>query len=108
MRPEDLAAEMGISAKTLRGWLRKRYPRPASQKHKPWHLSPAQVDAARRRFSVRRRRAESRKGMIVTTVAFSKQQHRGLVRAAKESMTVLTEIVRQAVDAWLKRHGSHR
>jgi hypothetical protein len=46
--------------------------------------------------------------MIVTTVAFSKQQHRGLVRAAKESMTVLTEIVRQAVDAWLKRHGSHR
>jgi len=30
MRPNDLADELGIDGRQLRGWLRDMYPRPAS------------------------------------------------------------------------------
>jgi hypothetical protein len=50
MRPEDLARELGIDGKRLRQWLRRTYPRMASEKHTAWVLSDAMVRAARRHF----------------------------------------------------------
>lgn len=47
VRPEDLAPELGISAKALRSWLRRTFPRPESARATDWHLSPEQVAAAR-------------------------------------------------------------
>lgn len=47
VRPEDLARELGISAKSLRSWLRRTFPRPESARGADWHLSPEQVEAAR-------------------------------------------------------------
>jgi len=47
MTPEQLAAELGISAKTLRAWLRRNYPRPAAEKWSDWTLSPTHIAAAR-------------------------------------------------------------
>jgi predicted transcriptional regulator len=41
--------------------------------------------------------------MIVTTIALSDDVHRRLSIAAIERNTVMTELVRQAVDAWLAR-----
>ena len=51
----------------------------------------------------KRRQAKSRDGMIVTTIALSDDVHRRLSIAAIERNTVMTELVRQAVDAWLVR-----
>jgi hypothetical protein len=45
--PEQLAAELGVSAKTLRAWLRGTFPRPAAQKGSNWTLAQQHVDAAR-------------------------------------------------------------
>jgi hypothetical protein len=50
MRPEDLAREFGISGKTLRGWLRREYPRPPGEHGAMWELDSAQVEAARARW----------------------------------------------------------
>lgn len=50
MRPEDLARELGVSAKKLRAWLRKTFPRTAAEHGKWWHLSSSQVAAVRRHF----------------------------------------------------------
>jgi hypothetical protein len=50
MRPEDLARELSMPATRLRGWLRETYPRVYSMRYQPWHLSEAQVEAARARF----------------------------------------------------------
>lgn len=52
----------------------------------------------------KRKRAESREGMRVTTVALPADQHRKLALAALEERTVMTELVRQAVTEWLERH----
>ena len=49
-RPEELAAELGISGKTLRAWLRERFPRGASERGTNWYLTHAQVSIARTRF----------------------------------------------------------
>jgi hypothetical protein len=46
MTPEELAIKLGISAKSLRAWLRSRFPRPASQKGNSWSLTPQHVAAA--------------------------------------------------------------
>ena len=51
MEPEDLARELGMSAKSLRAWLRATYPRPAAMHYQRWHLSSDQVAAARERFA---------------------------------------------------------
>lgn len=51
----------------------------------------------------KRKRAETRDGMVVTTVALSEEVHRQLAIAALEGRTVMTELVRQAVAEWLER-----
>lgn len=106
MRPEDLAPELEISAKHLRGWLRKQYPRPADMKHQPWNLTEAQVRAARAHFASGPRRAESRDEMRVTTVALPERIHAQLSKAAQQRGTVMTELVRQAVAEWLQRNAA--
>ena len=69
MRPDELAKELGVSGKTLRGWLRRRFPRAAAQKGKWWTLTGGQEAAARRQFAVLWTRAASKDRMRVTTVA---------------------------------------
>lgn len=108
MRPEELAKELGVSGKTLRGWLRKRFPRSAAEKSKWWTLTSAQVETARQRFATPWRRATSRERMRVTTVALPEQVHRRLTAAAAKERTVMTELVRQAVIEWLERHTDGR
>lgn len=51
MRPEELAAELGINGRTLRGWLRTTYPRNPSERGSSWDLTAAQITAARTRWS---------------------------------------------------------
>jgi MerR HTH family regulatory protein len=51
MSPNELARELGISPKTLRAWLRERYPHPAQLKGSAWQLTANQVEAARARFT---------------------------------------------------------
>jgi ParG len=58
--------------------------------------------------SKKRQRADTREGMIVTTVAFDRGQHVRLKIAAAELSTVLTAIVRQAVKEWLDRYEKGR
>lgn len=52
-----------------------------------------------------RKQASTREGMIVTTIALDKDVHRILAVAAAEGNTVMTEIVRQAIDEWLAKRG---
>ena len=51
-----------------------------------------------------RKRAESREGMVATNVAFKAAVHLRLRVISAKTGIVMTEIVRQAVDEWLKRH----
>lgn len=51
MTPKALASELEISAKALRGWLRKEFPRDTSAKNTSWRLSDAQVEAATAHFA---------------------------------------------------------
>ena len=51
MRPKDLAEELGIDPKTLRGWLRKAYPRNPDEKNTSWALTEDQINAAYGQFS---------------------------------------------------------
>lgn len=53
-RPEELAAEIGISGKVLRGHLRSRYPRPIEAKGSTWLLSAEVADEVREHFANRR------------------------------------------------------
>ena len=57
MTPEQLAAELGISAKTLRAWLRGTFPRPVAQRGSNWTLSPEHIAAAREWRAGRRRQS---------------------------------------------------
>jgi hypothetical protein len=50
-----------------------------------------------------KRRAESRKGMMVTTVALSVDTRKRLAVAAVEEGAAMTELVRRAVEEWLRR-----
>ena len=52
----------------------------------------------------KRKRAESRKDMIVTTIALHRDTHHELLVRALEGRTVLTQLVRDAIDEWLKRN----
>ena len=47
MSPDELAAELGISPKTLRAWLRRNFPRPVDEKNSSWHLTAEHIAAAR-------------------------------------------------------------
>jgi hypothetical protein len=51
MRPNDLAEELGIDGRQLRGWLRDVYPRPATERGAGWVLTVEQIAAARARFA---------------------------------------------------------
>jgi hypothetical protein len=55
--PEELAAELGISAKTLRAWLRTNYAA-GHVRNERWRLTADQVAAARRRFAGNARRGQ--------------------------------------------------
>jgi hypothetical protein len=50
MRPDDLARELGMDGKDLRGWLRQRFPRSAPEHGTNWYLTHQQVSMARRRW----------------------------------------------------------
>jgi predicted transcriptional regulator len=52
---------------------------------------------------MRKRRAESRKGMVVTTVALEEDLHRRLAIAALDDKAAITELAREAVREWLDR-----
>src|SRR5207302_7937506 len=45
-RPQDLARDLGISGKTLRGWLRGQFPRSQTEHGQRWTLTEEQVQAA--------------------------------------------------------------
>lgn len=51
LRPNDLAKELNISPKSLRGWLRTNFTRPIEVKNTSWTLTPVMVEAARDHFS---------------------------------------------------------
>lgn len=55
-----------------------------------------------------KKRAESREGMVITTVALEKDLHRRLAIAAIDESAAITEIVRQAVSEWLDRRKPRR
>lgn len=43
--------------------------------------------------------------MVVTTVALPVEMHRRLLIAAIETNAAATEVVREALEAWLARHA---
>lgn len=49
--PKDLAAELNIDPKRLRGYLRATFPRPAEAKNTTWGITTEAADAARARFT---------------------------------------------------------
>jgi hypothetical protein len=53
-RPEALADEIGMSAKVLRAWLRRKFPRDPSDHWQPWHLTHEQAAAAKAHFGAGR------------------------------------------------------
>lgn len=56
-----------------------------------------------------KRRADSREGMIVTTIALDDDLHQRLSIAAVEERAALTEVIREAAREWLdRRERTHR
>ncbi len=55
-----------------------------------------------------KKRAQSREGMVVTTVALEKELHQRLAIAAVEDNAALTELVRRAISDWLFRREQKR
>jgi hypothetical protein len=55
-----------------------------------------------------KKRAESRAGMIVTTIAMEPDLHRRLAVASLEENAAITEIIRQAAREWLDRREQKR
>lgn len=51
-----------------------------------------------------KRRAETREGMVVTSVALPRDLHRKLTIAALDGQMALTELLRQAAIEYLERH----
>ena len=50
---EDIAKELNVNGRKLRGFLRDEEFRPASQKNQRWYFSRDQADEVKRRFRVR-------------------------------------------------------
>lgn len=50
MTPTELASELGMSPKTLRGWLRKHHTRAVNVKNTSWALDAKTCAAARKAF----------------------------------------------------------
>jgi predicted transcriptional regulator len=57
---------------------------------------------------MKKRRAQNRKGMVVTTVALDQELHRRLAIAALDERAAITELVREAIRQWLDRRGRRR
>jgi len=55
-----------------------------------------------------KRKAESREGMIVTTVALPPDLHRQLMLAALDENAASAELIREAIREWLDRRGRQR
>lgn len=53
VRLADLARDLHVDYRTLRGWVSRTFPRAASDVWRPWVLGPEQVQAARDHFSGR-------------------------------------------------------
>ncbi|HKO21095.1 MAG TPA: MerR family transcriptional regulator [Candidatus Eisenbacteria bacterium] len=104
MKPEELARELGVSGKTLRQWLREEFPRPKGERGKHWDLADEQVAAARRRFGQRFQRANSREGMVTTTLAVPDDLHERLRATAERSRRAVNDVVREAVAEWLSQN----
>ena len=51
MTPDELAAELGITGRTLRAWLRDTFPRSDTERHQRWILDDRMILRARERFS---------------------------------------------------------
>lgn len=51
LRPKELAEELEVDPKTLRGFLRKEFPRPAGEKNTSWVLTEEMAAKAREHFS---------------------------------------------------------
>jgi len=49
--PNEVAADLGVTPKQVRDWLRATYPRREDERHSRWHLTPEMVSAARAHFS---------------------------------------------------------
>jgi hypothetical protein len=49
--PNQLAAELGISPKTLRAWLRKEFERDPALKNTNWVINDAMAEHARGHFA---------------------------------------------------------
>ena len=49
--PKELAAELGIDPKVLRGYLRDKHTRKAEAKNTSWVITPAVAAAARKHFA---------------------------------------------------------
>lgn len=56
-----------------------------------------------RNMDAKRKRATSREGMRVTTIALTEEMHRQLAVLAIDRRTVMTELVREALAEWLSR-----
>ncbi len=56
--------------------------------------------------TVMKKRAQSREGMTVTTVAFEPSVYRRLQQVSLDENAAITELVRQAVKDWLERRGT--
>ena len=50
--PNDLARELPVTAKTIRGWLRRRGFRPEVEKGTRWHLTEEQAELVCDRFKI--------------------------------------------------------
>ncbi len=57
---------------------------------------------------MKKRRAKSREGMIVTTMALERELHTRLAIAAVQENAAITELARQAVKEWLDRRDQKR
>ena len=55
-----------------------------------------------------KKRAQSREGMVTSTIALDKDIHRRLALIAVEENTAITELVREAVAQWLAQHEHQR
>ena len=53
-RPETLAAELGVSGKVLRAYLRATFPRPVTAKGTTWVVTGAQATKVRKHFKSQR------------------------------------------------------
>ncbi len=58
--------------------------------------------------TVMKKRAQSREGMTVTTVALEPGHHRRLALAGLDENATMAELIRQAIREWLDRRDRKR